>query len=183
MRSGALLNKADLARDVGIAHTAGAWLSVLQASNQLMLLEPWFSNRTKSLVKTPKLYLSDLGMLAFLLGIRNRDDLRQSPHAEPFWETWICAELRKKLRLSERGDLYFWRDRNREVDFLIHRAGRFEFLDAKWSEQPDAGDAANLERTAQELPRGSVVRSALICRTLHAYPVGPRSQAVPLGEA
>src|SRR5215469_14873528 len=62
LRSANLLNKADLARDVGIApSTANHWLSALQASGQVVLLEPWFSNRTKSIVKSPKLYLADSG--------------------------------------------------------------------------------------------------------------------------
>ena len=60
LRSANLLNKADLARDVGIApSTANHWLSMLEASGQIVLLEPWFSNRTKSIVKSPKLYLAD----------------------------------------------------------------------------------------------------------------------------
>ncbi|MGH7333055.1 MAG: DUF4143 domain-containing protein, partial [Candidatus Rokuibacteriota bacterium] len=69
LRTAQLLNRADLARDVGISgSTAGEWISVLEASGQVALLEPWFSNRTKSLVKTPKLYLSDTGLCAFLMG-------------------------------------------------------------------------------------------------------------------
>src|ERR1051326_6205550 len=80
LRSANLLNKADLARDVGIApSTASQWLSVLEASGQIVLLEPWFSNRTKSIVKSPKLYLADTGMLCALLNIRSEKDLRQSP--------------------------------------------------------------------------------------------------------
>src|SRR5215471_950327 len=64
LRSANLLNKADLARDVGVSPTtANHWLSVLEASGQVVLLEPWFSNRTKSIVKSPKLYLADTGLL------------------------------------------------------------------------------------------------------------------------
>ena len=63
LRSANLLNKADLARDVGISpSTANQWLSTLEASGQIVLLEPWFSNRTKSIVKSPKLYLADTGL-------------------------------------------------------------------------------------------------------------------------
>ena len=63
LRTGQLLNRADLARDAGVAgSTAGAWLSALEASHQIMLLEPWFANRTKGLVKRPKLYVRDAGL-------------------------------------------------------------------------------------------------------------------------
>lgn len=84
LRSANLLNKADLARDVGIApSTANHWLSVLEASGQIVLLEPWFSNRTKSIVKSPKLYLADTGLLCALLNIRSEEALRQTPGPAP----------------------------------------------------------------------------------------------------
>lgn len=184
LRSAQILNKAELARDVGISpSTAGAWLSVLEASNQAFLLEPWFANKTKSLVKSPKLYLCDPGLLCFLMGVRSVSDLLDSPYAGAVWETSVCAELRKKTKSGNRGDLFFWRDRSKEADFLIHRAGRFELLDAKWSEHPGARDAAALERVAEELPAGSVKRAALVCRTGNAYPVRKPIMAVPAIEA
>jgi hypothetical protein len=80
LRSTNLLNKADLARDVGTApSTANQWLSMLETSGQAVLLEPWFSNRTKSIVTSPKLYIADTGLLCALLNIRSEEALRQSP--------------------------------------------------------------------------------------------------------
>ncbi|MBW2528200.1 MAG: ATP-binding protein, partial [Deltaproteobacteria bacterium] len=80
LRSGGLLNKAELGRDVGVSGpTSAQWLSMLEVSGQISLLEPWFSNRTKSLIKTPKLYLNDAGLLAFLVGVRSEGDLGNSP--------------------------------------------------------------------------------------------------------
>ncbi len=69
-RSGQLLDKASLARDVGISSTTcNDWISVLEASNQISLLEPWFGNFSKRLIKSPKLYMCDTGMLCFLLNL------------------------------------------------------------------------------------------------------------------
>ena len=86
LRTAQLLNRADLARDVGISgSTAGAWLSALEASHQLVLLEPWFANRTKSLVKRPKLYLRDAGLAAFLCGVHTTQALHSSPLAGALW--------------------------------------------------------------------------------------------------
>src|SRR3970282_2058881 len=101
------------ARDWGIMpSTAGQWLSLLEASNQVFLLEPWFSNHTKSLVKTPKLYFCDTGLMCFLAGIRGTRDLLDSPLAGAVFETLVCAELRKQNRLDQRpGTLLFFRDR------------------------------------------------------------------------
>src|SRR5256712_4803368 len=94
-RSANLLNKADLARDVGIApSTANQWLSVLEASGQVVLLEPWFSNRTKSIVKSPKLFLADTRLLCALLNIRSEEALRQSPSAGAGWGNILFAPIR-----------------------------------------------------------------------------------------
>ena len=105
LRSANLLNKADLARDVGIApSTANLWLSTLEASGQVVLLEPWFSNRTKSIVKSPKLYLADTGLLCALLNIRSEEVLSQSPAAGAVWETFVFAQLRARPGPATSGD-------------------------------------------------------------------------------
>jgi len=174
LRSAQLLNRADLARDVGIGgSTAGAWLSALEASHQLMLLEPWFANRTKSLVKRPKLYLRDAGLAALLCGVRTIDALRASPLAGALWETFVCAEIRR-AQSNRRGgwDFHFWGGRAREADFLLHRAGAFHLADAKWTEHPDARDAAALRRIAGMLPAGSVRSMSIFCRAPNPYPLG-----------
>lgn len=182
LRTAQLLNRAELARDVGISgSTAGEWISVLEASGQVALLEPWFSNRTKSLVKTPKLYLSDTGLCAFLIGMTTAHDLASSPLIGPLWETLVFAEIRRR-QLGRQGGwtLNFWRDRTKEADFLLHRGGRFDLAEAKWTMSPDARDAALLERVASELPRGRVDRQAILCRCEHSYPLTSAVEALPL---
>ncbi len=178
-----MLNKAELSRDVGVSgSTAGQWLSVLEASGQVILLEPWFSNRTKSLVKTPKLYLCDTGLAAFLMGIRHAADAATSPLAGALWETLVAGELRRRQTHREGGwDFHFWRDRTKEADFLFHRGGTFDLGEAKWTEQPSQRDAEALLRVADELPRGQVRRCAIICRCGNAYPLASGVQAIPLG--
>jgi predicted AAA+ superfamily ATPase len=181
LRSAGVLNKTELARDIGIStSTASAWLSVLEASGQLFVLEPWFSNGTKSLVKTPKLHVADSGLLSFLVGLRAPSDLVDSPLGGAVWESFVCSELRRSLRSGRReGDLYYWRDRAREVDFLVHRAGRFELYDAKRTAHPSDGDAAPLHAVAATLRKGSVVRKAIVCRTSNAYPLADGAEAMP----
>ncbi|MBN1837905.1 MAG: ATP-binding protein, partial [Spirochaetales bacterium] len=133
LRSAQLLNRSHLAREVGISGlTASAWLSVLEATEQVALLEPWFSNRTKSLVESPKLSLTDSGLMAFLVRVRCARQLLSSPLAGALWETLVFGELRR-LQVNQRGgwDINFWRDRTKEVDFVVHRGGRFRLADAK----------------------------------------------------
>ena len=184
LRSAQLLNRADLARDAGVAgSTAGAWLSALEASHQIMLLEPWFANRTKGLVKRPKLYVRDAGLAAFLCGVHTADALGASPLAGPLWETFVCAEIRRG-QMNRRGawDFHFWGDRTREADFLLHRAGVFHLADAKWTEHPDARDVAGLRRIARELPDDAVRSMSIFCRAPNSYPLGAAASArvVPL---
>ena len=85
---------------------------MLEASAQIVLLEPWFSNRTKSIKKSPKLYLADTGLLCALLNIRSVEALQQSPAVGAVWETFVFAQLRDRERRGGRtGSLFFWRDR------------------------------------------------------------------------
>jgi uncharacterized protein len=184
LRSAQVLNKADLARDVGISpSTADKWLSVLAASDQVYLLEPWFSNRTKSLVKSPKLYLNDSGLLCFLLGVSSSTDLFASPFAGAVWETLVCGELRRQLRFGARpGQLFYFRDRTKEVDFVIHRGGRFELYEAKWTERPDAGDTRSIQKVSDELGKRAIVRSGVVCRASNPHPLEAGAEALPLAQ-
>jgi predicted AAA+ superfamily ATPase len=184
LRSANLLNRADLARDVGIApSTANQWLSTLEASGQVALLEPWFSNRTKSIVKSPKLYLADTGVLAALLNLRSEAALTDSPLAGGVWETFVLAQLRHRERHAGRtGSLFFWRDRTREVDFIAEVGGRLELYEARWTELPAAADAGNLEFVRAAVGRERVARGAIICRAPNGYPLGDGFRAVPVDE-
>jgi uncharacterized protein len=182
LRSANLLNKADLARDVGIApSTANHWLSMLEASGQIVLLEPWFSNRTKSIVKSPKLYLADSGLLCALLNIRTEEALLQSPAAGSVWETFVFAQLRER-GAGRTGSLFFWRDRTREVDFLADAGGRLELFEAKWTELPDAGDTVNLDFVRNVVGKSRVAAGAVVCRTPNGFPLANGFRALPVNE-
>lgn len=184
LRSANLLNKADLARDVGIApSTANHWLSMLEASGQVVLLEPWFSNRTKSIVKSPKLYFADTGLLCALLNIRSEEALLESPAAGAIWETFVFAQLRERERNAGcQGGLFFWRDRTREVDFVIDAGGRLELFEAKWTELPDVGDTVNLDFVRTVVGRSRVAGGAVIARTPNTFPFPNGFRALPVTE-
>ena len=184
LRSANLLNKADLARDVGISPTtANHWLSTLEASGQIVLLEPWFSNRTKSIVKSPKLYLADTGLLCALLNIRSEEALRQSPAAGAVWETFVFEQLRGRERRAGRvGSLFFWRDRTREVDFVADTGGRLELFEAKWAEVPAAGDAVNLDFVRNAVGKSRIASGAIICRTPNSFPLASGFRVLPVTE-
>jgi len=184
LRSANLLNKADLARDVGIApSTANQWLSVLEASGQIVLLEPFFSNRTKSIVKSPKLYLADSGLLCALLNVRSIDELLASPAAGAIWETFVFAQLRARERRAGRtGSLFFWRDRTREVDFVVEAGGRVELFEAKWTEIPRPADTVNLKFVRRVMGPDRVSGGGVICRAPNTFPITDAFHAWPAGE-
>jgi predicted AAA+ superfamily ATPase len=184
LRSANLLNKADLARDVGISpSTANHWLSVLEASGQVVLLEPWFSNRTKSIIKSPKLYLADSGLLCALLNINSVEALHQAAAAGAIWETFVFAQLRARERRAGRlGSLFFWRDRTREVDFVVDIGGHLELYEAKWTEVPAASDATNLDFVQKTIGKSRITKSAVLCRTPKGYALSANVRAMPIDE-
>lgn len=125
-RSGQILNLSSLATDCGITHnTAKAWISVLEASYILFQLRPHHANFSKRLVKSPKLYFYDTGLLCWLLGVREPGQLATHPLRGSIFETLIVSELVKsRFNRGERATLHYWRDSNgNEVD-IIADAGR-----------------------------------------------------------
>lgn len=182
MRTGQLLNKAEVAREVGISgSTAGQWLAMVEAAGLVSLVSPWSASEYRCLVKTPKSYVCDTGLAAFLMGLRTEDDLRHSPLIGPLWETMVGAELRRLQTLHAGAwQLHFWRDRTKEADFLVHRDGRFVLADARWVEQPTRRDADALRKVAAEFPRERIGRCAIVCRCVRAHPLGDAIDAVPL---
>lgn len=178
LRTSQVLNRAEIARDVGISPpTAAEWLSVLERSGIIRLLEPWFSNRTKSLVKSPKLHFQDSGLCAYLMGMTTLDDLYHSPLTGALWETTVYSEINKQLAVQGGWQLSYWRDRTKEADFLFHRAGRFLLADAKWSENPD--NAGKLPRVCQEFDEPP--HAAIICRSPNPFPLTDSISAQTLG--
>ena len=152
-RPAAMLNRSDAARDVGVAvKTIGEWLSVLETSGQIALLEPWYANFGKRLVKTPKVFFCDTGLLCFLL---NPDEttLLASPMLGAIWETFVFAEMRKLNEIGGRPlGLWYYRDvRGREVDFVLESGGKLSFLECKWEEHPGAREARSLSRVSAEM--------------------------------
>jgi predicted AAA+ superfamily ATPase len=121
-RIGQLLNLQGLAADVGISHTtARSWLSLLEASYLVFVLQPWFTNTSKRLVKTPKLYFYDVGLAAWLLGLESEGQVSRDPLRGNLFENLVVLEvLKHRYNRGERNNLYFYRDsKGNEVDLLL----------------------------------------------------------------
>lgn len=145
-RSGQLLNLAALGADCGIsAVTAREWLSVLEASYLVALIHPYHRNFGKRLVKSPKLYFMDVGLMAWLLGIRDAASIQTHATRGALFETLVVSEcIKQRFHAGQSADLYFWRDSaGHEVDLVFETQSGVQAIEIKSgstfaSDWPDA---------------------------------------------
>ena len=133
-RTGQLLNLTSLGADCGISSvTAKQWLSVLESSYIVTLLQPHHRNYGKRLVKAPKLYFCDVGLATWLLGIRDAATLETHAARGALFETYVITELlKRRFNAGQPSDLYFWRDSTgKEVDVLIETAQGLHAVEIK----------------------------------------------------
>ncbi len=184
IRTGNLVNLDALASDVGISgSTARQWLSVLETSNIITLLQPYFGNHGKRMIKTPKLFFKDTGLACFLLGISTTAQLMDSPFVGALWESFVLGQI-NRARVSDHGqaEVYFWRDAHgTEVDFVIWLNGRLQLVEVKWAENGGATEyLKSMNKVRTELGDAASDRHLLVCRTptSHWHPHDPTVRVV-----
>lgn len=142
-RTGQVLNLQSLAADVGISgHTAREWITLLEASFIVFRLPPWFANIGKRLVKSPKLYFHDVGLAAWLVGIRQREHLASHPLRGHLFENLAVLEVLKTYaNAGLRPELHYYRDSaGNEADLVLEDGQRLLLLEIK-SARTVAADA------------------------------------------
>lgn len=153
--AGGLLNLSGLARDAGVAfNTAKAWLSILEASFIVFRLRPYAASSHKRLVKTPKLYFYDNGLLNYLLGIRSPEDLLDDPRRGDVFENLIVSETVKRYRnVNAESDLCFYRDAAQtEIDLVdISRRREPKLIEIKSGMTPRADFFRHLATVGEDL--------------------------------
>lgn len=135
-RAGQLLNLSSLANDCGITHnTAGEWIAILEASFIVFRLQPYHNNFGKRLIKSPKLYFYDTGVVCSLLGLENKQQLTSHYLRGNLFENMVIAELVKfRYNQGKLPNLYFWRDQTgHEIDCLIESVDGFIPIEIKSS--------------------------------------------------
>ncbi|MEE8056981.1 MAG: ATP-binding protein [Pseudomonadales bacterium] len=136
-RIGQLFNQASLANEVGVsAHTISEWLSVLEASFIIYRLQPYYENIGKRLIKSPKLYFVDTGLVAWLLGIETTTQMQRDPLRGNLFENFIVIEvLKAKLNQGKDPRLFFYRDSHgNEVDLVIQNGSQLMPIEIKSSQ-------------------------------------------------
>ncbi len=180
-RSAQLLSLTDVARDLGVAvNTAKAWLSVLEATHQVIVLRPYFANVGRRLVKTPKVYFIDSGTLCHLAGLKDPGHAAAGPLGGAILETAVLAEIVKALlSRGEEPRVYFWRTSyGAEVDIVVDTGANLVPIEVKLSATPNAGMAAQV-KTFQQLFAGRAAPGYVIHPGDIRLPLAPDVTALP----
>lgn len=139
-RTGELLNYNNVANSIGVSiDTVKRWLSILKASGLVYIMEPFYNNALQRLVKTPKLYFLDTGLVCFLTKWNTADALQNGAKAGNIFETFVVAEIIKSFLNSGKTilPLYFYRDNDqREIDLLIENNGTLYPVEIKMTASP-----------------------------------------------
>ncbi len=155
-RSGQLLNLTDVARGLGLTvNTAKAWLAVLEATYQVVVVRPYFANIGKRLVKTPKVYFTDTGTLCYLAGLRDPQHAASGPMAGAIVETAVMSEILKaSIGNGMEPSIHFWRtSAGAEVDFIVESSSRLVSIEVKSSATPRPEMAAGVAAFRADFPK------------------------------
>lgn len=167
-RHGQVHHPAGLARELGISQpTAKSWAGVLEASYVGFILQPWFRNYGKRVVKTPKFYFYDSALVALLTRQPDAAAALAGSMGGALLEGWVVIEAAKAfMALGRKPDLYFWRSHDGlEVDLLIVIGGRLQPVEVKLTATPGAGHAAPFNRLAAVAGDEVHAQGIVVCRT------------------
>lgn len=182
-RTGQLLNASDIANTVDVDHkTVKAWLSVLQASNIVRVIEPFWPNIDKRLTKTPKIFFMDTGLVCHLTRWTTPDQLRNGAAAGHIFETFVVSEILKSFMNSGKSlhDVWFYRDaKKREIDLVIQDGHILHPVEVKVSATVRK-DAVKNFSCLENLPGYEVGFGHVICQTPEPYLITRTVQAVPV---
>ena len=146
-RSGELLNYGAVANEVGVSNeTVKRWVSVLRTSRIIYLMEPYFNNHLKRVIKTPKIYFMDVGLLAYLTKWPTPETLANGAKAGNIFETFVISEIIKSYLNAGiiNPPIYFYRDKDKkEIDLIIEEAEKIYPIEIKMSASPDKEMAKN----------------------------------------
>jgi len=165
-RCAQILDLSDLSKEVGVSvNTIKNWLSVLEASQLIYVLPPYFKNFGKRMVKSPKIYFADVGLVCFLTGIKTKDLLYHGPMAGALFENFIVQETIKKFYNSgKRPAIYYMRTSNGvEVDLLIEKNTKLFPFEIKLTKNPTIGMSKGLEQFQKLFSKVNPSKGNIIC--------------------
>lgn len=181
-RTGQLLNYSDIARDVGIsAPTVKAWVSMLQTSGLIFILQPYHNNINSRVIKTPKVYFMDTGLVCYLTGWNAPQTLENCAMSGELLETYVISEIVKSWwHNGKQPNIYYYRDKDRrEIDVILEENGVLYPIEVKKKSNPNAGDikAFDAIETVLKQKRG---HGAVLCMARTHLPITAEVDAVPI---
>lgn len=181
-RTASLLDYASMSRDVGVSETTiKSWISVLNTSGIIYLLQPYSNNSTKRAVKTPKLYFMDTGLACHLTRWNNFSALEEGAYSGAIFETYVVSEILKSYwHNAKEPPVYFYRDKDmREIDIVINQNGKFHPVEIKKKSNPTNDDARHFHVIEDVLgqQRG---HGAVVCMAPTHLPIAENVSAVPV---
>lgn len=185
-RHGQVLNKSDIAAPLGMSVPGiGRWLGILEATGQVLVIQPWYENAGKRLLKAPKVYIADSGLACHLLGIETAAELKKSPFLGSLFEGLVASEIAKaQENAGLRREIYYFRDKSGlEVDFVLPApGGRTRLVEAKASATVRPEMAAPMRRLADALAAHAPKRGQPEMFLVHEHsPSAPDTRAVAPG--
>lgn len=180
-RTSQMVNYSELAKDVGISSpTAKSWLSLLVTSGIVVLIEPYFNNALKRIVKAPNMYFMDTGLCAYLTRWTSSESLEISAMSGAFFETFVVSEVIKSyLNAGKRPPVFYYRDSDqKEIDLIIEDNGKLQPIEIKKSANPKKNAGRHfsvLEKIGKETTEGSI-----ICMSDDMVPITKEKWAVPV---
>ncbi|MDO4259498.1 MAG: ATP-binding protein [Actinomycetaceae bacterium] len=182
-RTGQLFNASGIAADIGVdSKSVQNWLSVLRASGLVRLVQPFFSNPTKQVVKSPKLYFMDTGLVCHLLGWTSATTAQRGAMSGALFETFVVSEIIKShLNAGQDGRrIFFYRDtRKREIDLVIQNGRTLHPIEIKQAATPSV-DALRHFSVLDSFSDYEVGAGAVICQTDSPFALRNNVQAIPV---
>ncbi len=190
-RCGSVLNKTDLAAPLGISvPTVSEWINILEITGQIIVVPPFYENFGKRLIKSPKIYFTDSGLVSYLLNIETDNALRRSAFLGQIFEGFVASEIVKhQINSGRRKEIYYFRDQQGlEVDFIVPAAnGRILVVEAKAvrSVRPDM--AVSLNKLARAISRYKVDKYVVYLNSSQGTKkefgsISPGVKAIPASE-
>jgi predicted AAA+ superfamily ATPase len=158
--AGQIVNRDELSKQTGVdTKTILAWLGLLETSYIVYLLQPWYNNMNKRIVKSPKLYFYDTGLLCHLLGIKSIAALQKNTAYGALFENWIISEIRKNnFNAAQNDGIYYLRDSTgNEVDIIIERDGELVAIEIKASGNINTGMLRGLKFWQKYQPKSNSI--------------------------
>lgn len=180
-RTSQMVNYSELAKDVGISSpTAKSWLSLLVSSGIVVLIEPYYNNVLKRMIKAPNMYFMDTGLCAYLTRWTSSESLEVSAMSGAFFETFVVSEVIKSyLNAGKRAPIFYYRDSDqREIDLILDLDNKLQPIEIKKSANPNKNAGQHfsvLKKAGEEMAQGSI-----ICMTDDLMPINKDVWAIPV---